>query len=174
MQLFTKWKGLRLDVVKYCGDNNISEDNFRFLDIYEWENVYDKVLSVFVEQQYARKNGLHWANVEGGFCKDIVYSFDIGADKENLYCWIEKLPEIVNCDSVYLLLEEIGQQSKYWIAECNPKVAGCVINDIGNAGDYYIVDKKYKWLITENHHGIVMFIGVDLNLEKLKLMVNLK
>ena len=46
----------------------------------------------------------------------------LGTDGKLGYEWLEKLPEIVGCDRVYLLLEENGMQAKYWIAECNPKV----------------------------------------------------
>ena len=64
-----------------------------------------------------------------------------------------------NAIKVYLLLEENGMHVKYWIAECNPKVIASIINDTYIRGDYFIVDKKFKWMITENHHEIVQFMG---------------
>ena len=41
---------------------------------------------------------------------------------------------------------------------------------LGEAGyyDYYIVSKKYEWLISENHHAIVSFVGDCLDLSTLK------
>lgn len=108
MQELHKWEGLRLEITEYCRDNQISQEYFRFLGIYEWQNVYDKVLEYFVDSQYARKIGLYWANVNGGFRQDIqrIYGFREGIDNNLSYEWIEKLPEIVNCEKVYLLLEE--------------------------------------------------------------------
>lgn len=44
MQALHKWNGVRLEIAKYCRDNLVSKEDFRFLGIYEWENVYDKVL----------------------------------------------------------------------------------------------------------------------------------
>ena len=43
MQLFHDRKGLRLELAEYVRDNNISEDEFRFLGIYEWQDVYDVI-----------------------------------------------------------------------------------------------------------------------------------
>lgn len=171
MQALHKWDGLRLEIAEYCRDNQISEEDFRFLGIYEWQNVYDKVLEHFVDEQYARKNGLYWANINGGFRQDIpgIYCFREGVDNNLSYEWIEKLPEIVKCEKVYLLLEE--SCSKYWIAECNPAAVHLIINEAIGYTDYYITDKKFNWLITENHHDIVQFIGNGLDADVIKEIV---
>lgn len=153
------WTGIRLEVSEYCRDHQISEKDFRFLGMNEWQNVYEKVLDTFVDGQYARRKGLHWANVDGGFKEVPEYAFRLGTDGKSGYEWLEKLPEIVGCDRVYMLLEESGMQAKYWIAECNPKVIEGIINDALTRCDYFIVDKKFKWMITENHHEVVQFIG---------------
>lgn len=154
-----RWTGIRLEISEYCRNHHIPENDFRFLGMTEWQNVYEKVLDTFVDGQYARRNGLHWANVEGGFKEVTEYSFRLGTNGKLGYEWLEKISEIVLCDRVYLLLEENGMHAKYWIAECNLKVINCIINDTLTLGDYFIVDKKYKWLITENHHEVVQFIG---------------
>ena len=80
MQELHKWNGLRLEIAEYCRENHISQDDFRFLGIYEWQNVYDKVLERFVDKQYARNNGLYWANTRGGFRQDVpgIYFFQEG------------------------------------------------------------------------------------------------
>lgn len=163
MQALHKWTGLRREIAEYCRDNQITQENFRFLGIYEWQNVYAKVLEKFVDEQYARKNGLYWANTSGGFREDIkkVYFFQEGAGNNISYEWIERLSEIVKCEKVYLLLEEAGD--KYWIAECSPSVVGKIVNEAIWHIDYYITDKKYNWLISENHHDIVQFLGDGLN-----------
>lgn len=163
MQALHKWNGLRLEIAQYCRDNQISQEDFRFLGIYEWRNVYDKVLEHFVDEQYARKNGLYWANINSGFKQDIhvLYVFQEGVRNNLSYEWIEKLPEIVKCEKVYLLLE--GDRQKYWIAECSPAVVCLIINDAIGYTDYYITDKKYNWLISENHHDIVQFLGEGLD-----------
>lgn len=168
MQALHKWNGIRLEIAEYCRDNQIREEDFRFLGIYDWKNVYERVLERFVDHQYGRKNGLYWSNINGGFRNDIqrVYCFQEGANNHLSYEWIEKLPEIVNCEKVYLLLEE--DRNKYWIAECKPSIVSLIINEAIGYTDYYITDKKFNWLITENHHDIVQFLGEGLNVEQIE------
>lgn len=69
---------------------------------------------------------------------------------------------------VYLFLEEDGQCAKYWIAECSPAIVHLIINEALEPIDYYITDKKFNWLITENHHDFVQFIGKGLDVEIIK------
>lgn len=67
MQEYQKWNGVRLEIAEYCQKNHISENDFRFLRIYEWRNVYERVLERFVDERYAKNNGLYWSNIENGF-----------------------------------------------------------------------------------------------------------
>ena len=76
------------------------------------------------------------------------------------------MPEIVKDEKVYLLLEDDRQ--KYWIAECNPAAVHLIINESIYLEDYYITNKKFNWLITENHHDIVQFIGEGLDANVIK------
>ncbi len=94
------------------------------MNIYNWKNIYDNVVKNFVDDRYARNYGLHWANTENGFQKNIdeIYAFQAGVKNKASCDWIERLPEIVKCEKVYLLLEEKKQRAKYWIAECSPSI----------------------------------------------------
>ena len=170
MRAFKRWDGLRLEVIRYCKEKDIPERAFRFLGIYEWKNVYDRLLKKFIDDEYAKTCGLYWSNIEGGFRKDMdkIYSFTEGSENHASYEWIEKLPEIVKCEKKYLILEEDKQTAKYWIAECDPAIVHLIINDAIYPSDYYITNKKFDWLITENHHDIVQFIGKGLDTDIIK------
>ena len=170
MQIYHEWRGLRLEVVEYCKENKISENDFKFMNIYKWKNIYDNVVKNFVDDRYARNHGLHWANTENGFQKNIdeIYAFQVGVKNNASYDWIERLPEIVKCEKVYLILEEKKQRVKYWIAECSPTIVHLIINEALWPVDYYITDMKFNWLITENHHEIVQFIGKGLDMDLIK------
>lgn len=167
MQAFKRWDGVRLEVIRYCKKKAIPESDFRFLGIYEWQNVYGRLLKKFVDDEYAKKHGLYWSNIEGGFRKaaDKIYSFVEGSENHASYEWIERLTEIVGSEKIYLFLEEDRQTAKYWIAECSPAILHLIINDAIYPADYYITNKKFDWLITENHHDIVQFIGKGLGVD---------
>ena len=170
MQLYHKWDGLRREIAEYCKQNGIDEKDFRFLNIYEWQNVYDRVLEHFVDPEYARGHGIYWANTESGFQKHLsrIYAFQEGVENNAGYEWIERFPEIVSCEKVYLLLEEDRPPVKYWAAECSSSVVHLIINEASSAADYYITDKKFNWIITENHHDVVLFIGKGLDADIIK------
>lgn len=123
-----------------------------------------------MEERYARKYGLYWSNINAGFRQDVdrIYTFTEGSENNASYEWIEKLSEIVKCEMVYLFLEEKKQTAKYWIAECNPAVVCRIVNHAIYPTDYYITNKKFDWLITENHHDIVQFIGKGLDVDTIK------
>lgn len=154
------WSGFRRELAGYIKENQIPENEFRFLGVYEWQNVYKRVLERFVDSSYAKTCGLHWSNIENGFRREIDRIIEFGCFPEGSWQWMKKLPEIVNCEKVYLFLEDDERQDiKYWIAECSPSVVWLLINDTYGAGDYYMTDKKFNWMITENHHEYVQIIG---------------
>lgn len=73
---------------------------------------------------------------------------------------------------VYLLLDEEGVREKFWIAEGTPqRIAELLYEEVHCNCDYYIVDKKYNWLITCNHHEIIQFIGTGLEMKKIEDMI---
>lgn len=163
-QMHHEWSGFRQELSQYMTEHKIPETEFRFVNIYKWKNIYDKVLEHFIDGQYAKAHGLHWANVEDGFKKGLDRIYVFSYRKKDSYKWLERLPEIVKCEKVYLLLEAWNRQDhKYWIAECSPAVVDLVINDTYLSEDYYITDKKFNWLITGNHHDVVQMIGSGLD-----------
>lgn len=70
--------GLRIAVQRFCQQNRIDEETFRFLSIYQWEDVYRKVIENFVDKSRGYQAGLHWLNTNGVFRdgKEIQPVFD--------------------------------------------------------------------------------------------------
>lgn len=146
----------RIEIQKFCAENNIDKDKFHFLNIYQWQDIYNKVIDKFVDKTKNYNADLHWLNTNGGFHKDIEiqYSFD----SRNQSGWVRKLPELVENpqDMAYLLIEE--GTKKFWIAEGYLDSIAKIIHEFCY-DDLYIVDKKYRWMITLNHEECVLFVG---------------
>lgn len=88
------YKGaVRADIQKYCEINDIKKEEFCFINIYKWRDVYEQVVEHFVDKKENYKKGLHWLNTNGIVREDkiIQYSFDSRGKDE----WIFKLPELV-------------------------------------------------------------------------------
>ena len=57
-----------------------------------------------------------------------------------------------------------------WL-NCNQVIAELIYEEVHWDCDYYIVDKKYNWLITCNHHDIIQFVGKGLEIKKIEDMI---
>ena len=167
---FNQYKGeLRQEIQTYCRENNISKEDFHFLPINNWENVYKKIVDSFVDYEWAKHSELHWANTNGGLKKEVIYAFDSYETWE----WVLKLPEFLEgkYDKLYYVVEDWGD--KFWISEGTPEVIAQLLYEEMYDDDYFIIDTKFHWMITCNHHCIVLFVGEEISYvaEKCKEMI---
>lgn len=163
--------GLRIAVQRFCDENHIDEETFRFLSIYQWEDVYRKVIGNFVDKSHGYQAGLHWLNTNGVFRKD--KEIQAVFDSRDSWGWVLGLPGLVDegNERAYLLLEESGQRPKFWIGEGTLEGIARILEEGLYSSDYYIVDKKYRWMITCNHHEAVLFVGDGLNMDRIEDLV---
>ncbi len=81
--------------------------------------------------------------------------------------WVEKLPDIIPEGEklVYVLFEDCKNfEPKYWVYEMGIPELICIIGEVYVLDDFYIVSKKFEWLISECHEDVVSFVGNSLNL----------
>ena len=123
----------------------------------KYENIIGKI-----EKTFVKNNGeLHWANIEERFnsCFTLKKLY-IGKNKQ----WYQQLFRIIPNTLCYVLFEDtVNYQPKYWVYEMYPSEIITVINE-SNPNDFYIVSKKYKWLISECHEDIVYFLGDEIDI----------
>lgn len=90
--------------------------------------------------------------------------------------WFHDLPRIISNDEmVYFLIDKGGDWHMgecFWIFEsCVPELVKSLdsLNETAFLGigwpDYYIVSKKYRWIMGFNHHDTVSCVGEGLNLD---------
>ena len=119
---------------------------------------YSAILHEIESAFVADGGGIHWANM-GRYKPDIPCVYRRITDQP---LWYHALPEIIPTphDPVYVLLEDRkGYQPKYWLYEmCLPELIA-ILDESSGLGDFYIVSKKYQWLISENHEEIASFLG---------------
>jgi len=160
--------GIREDILKYCKKQHIEENEFRQVSIYQWEDVYNKIVDEYVDKTKYYKQELHWLNISLCLCKgkEIQYAYDSRDDWD----WVMKLSELVdNSGKPAYFLVEAGY--KFWIFEGKLERISEIIHEGLFLEDYYIVDKKYQWMITYNHHQMIFFIGNGFRLENLKRLL---
>ena len=159
------------ELIKRC---EISKKCFHKVRSTQWKNIYKIITEKYADKTKTWKNGLHWANINGyspKSMKDLVgcYSVDYAT-------WFYQLPKIVpEDDMVYFLIDNgsywyAGEQ--FWIFESGISELTKVLSVLNQSAfldlgwlDYYIVSKKYKWIIGFNHHDVVSLVGEGLNPE---------
>lgn len=109
---------------------------------------------------------IHWSNMGNGFQQQISCHY---VDIHNYPLWYHHLSDIVPHSEapVYVLFEDTkNYEPKYWLYEMWITEFIMLVDEL-NPDDFYLVSKKYDWLISENHEEVVSFVGNDLKYEVL-------
>ncbi|MDE7309508.1 MAG: hypothetical protein K2N61_12785 [Lachnospiraceae bacterium] len=75
-RILNTFKGtVREDILKYCEEQNIKESEFRPVSIYQWEDIYNRIIDEFVDKTKYYKKDMHWLNMNICFRKGKEISF---------------------------------------------------------------------------------------------------
>ena len=112
-----------------------------------------------IEKTFVINGGpIHWANIERRFSPRFECRlFDVSGRPR----WYLALPHIVPDPDkpVYALFEDrLAFEPKYWLYEAYMHELVKVIDETPPC-DFYIVSKKYEWLISEDHEETAYFVG---------------
>lgn len=153
---------IRKEILQYCKSKGIGSDRFRPVPMDKWQNIYDEAVDHFVDKTKNWRQGLHWLSINGNFCPgmEVIAAYDTRDDWE----WVRALPRlpVIRGQMAYLFIEE---GSKFWIFEGLPDVIAEILEEGLYWNDYYIISRKYQWLISMNHEEIVLFAGTGLDRE---------
>lgn len=156
---------IRNEIERVIKDKNIDRSKCFECSKIAYSSIIKKIEQVFV----LHGGDIHWSNMGGGFNKKLVCKTkDISEDR----MWVTKLPNIIpeNNQLVYVLFEDsLNFRPKYWIYEMGIPELICIIGEACGLDDFYIVSKKFDWLISECHEDIVSFVGSPLNLSCLEM-----
>jgi hypothetical protein len=148
---------IRNEIRSVIDEYNFSSDEFNEVGIHKWKNIIKQFEQNFIKlPQHTSQIRWYWE-----YLKD-QYSLDI--ESNNAYKYLHKL--INDQEKVYFMVENLGERNKFWIYESYIKVIQKVLEET-QSYEYYIVSKKYKWFLCENHHGFLIGSGNEI-IEKLK------
>ena len=148
------------NVIKDC---NLDRTRIFEVSHLKYADIIKKIENTFI------KNGgmLHWSNIENRFKPSFALKTQyIGNNK----LWYHSLTKIIPDTLHYVLFEDAinyHAQHKYWVYEMFPAEIITVIDEsLPSPDDFYIVSKKFEWLISECHEDVVYFVGdkIDISL----------
>ncbi|MFV0350849.1 MAG: DUF6756 family protein [Oscillospiraceae bacterium] len=140
-------------------------DRNRFFEVSKqsYSQIIAAIQNEFVDKSFNWNKEIHWANM-GHFKPGLAC---IAKAIQN-WSWVNKLPLILPSTAlpVYVLFEDtLNLQPKYWLYQACPAELVLILNECALWGDFYIVSKKFDWLISLNHHDILYCVGTGLNTE---------
>ena len=156
-------------VIKECG---IDRARFHELGKTEWQSVLKRAEEKFADRTKSRKNDLHWANIDG-YSPKLEQTAVTPSDDS----WTEHLPEILpHGESFYVLMEGSCFDPnclyyKYWVYEGFAEEISQVILESYGFHEMYIISKKFDWIFSENHHGVLTAAG-DISALRLDIAEN--
>ena len=163
------------EIIETC---HFSKSRFHKLRNQQWKNVYQKIAETFADKTKTWKNGLHWANTNG-YSPQCMKNL-LGCYSVNYKTWFYSLPQIIPDDKMVYFLIDKGNCSwhngeVFWIFESYIPELIKTLDLLNQTAfldhgwlDYYIISKKFQWLIGFNHHNIISCIGENLNLNGFK------
>jgi len=129
----------------------IPAGHFDSVGIYDWPEIFKKIESRFIirENTNTRFNWW-WENLR----KDsISLSFPQDDAWRHLNNIIDKNEKVW-----FVAGAPKGDRAKLWLFEGTVEFIQQIIGQFHHF-EYYLVSKKYEWLLTEDHHGVLTGLG---------------
>ncbi len=148
-------------------ENIIKEFHLDRARIFEVSHLKYEGIKKQIEKKFVRNGGeLHWSNIENRFSPSLSLQTQyIGNHRR----WYQLLDKIIPDTLHYVLFEDTRNwQPKYWVYEMFPQEIITVIGESTLLDDFYIVSKKYDWLISECHEDIVYFVGDGIDMSEIQ------
>ena len=153
---------MRDDVESAIKEKKLDRSRIFKVSKIKYANIIRKIEHTFVLDG----GDIHWSNMGNGFQQHLSCHY---VNFTNQPLWYHHLPNIVPHleEPVYVLFEDTkNYEPKYWLYEMWIKEFMMLLDEL-NPNDFYIVSKKYDWLISENHEDVVSFVGDNLKYEVL-------
>ncbi|MBW4488071.1 MAG: hypothetical protein KME12_09795 [Trichocoleus desertorum ATA4-8-CV12] len=147
----TQHSDFRADIDEVLKALNLPADDFRLVGPHDYELILVSILDRFIT---LGKKGLNysawWDSFKEPFCS----------------IWLEDVPGILKefiplQENVWFVIEDWKRtkwQGNFWLYEGTIAAITDVIKEMYGF-EYYIVSKKFEWLLGEDHHGVLIGVG---------------
>ncbi|MEH2015045.1 DUF6756 family protein [Nostoc sp.] len=151
----------RVDIEEAIKTLNLSCNDFRLVSLHEYEQILVSILERFTSLS---KKGLNypwwWGSFKEPSCSiHLEYAPDV-------------LKELVPLEETVWFVTEDWKRTKqhgnYWLYEGKIVVIADLIAEMYGF-EYYIVSKKFEWLLGEDRHGVLIGVGQSMT-EKIEYL----
>lgn len=138
---------LRSKIQETIKSLSMSESQLKEVSKQHWQQIIDKIEKTFISKEKYNSNTYpYWEKLKGN-CFSIFFEEDDASTA---------LDMLVNRDEKIWLL--VQGDRKIWLYEGDIESIKKLIGEC-YAFEYYLVSKKFSWLLCENHHGCLIGVG---------------
>ncbi len=138
----------RNDIERSIKELRINREEFFEVPKLKWQEILLNITDYFICKKHCT-NDLHWA-----WEKLKEPCIGLRLKNNGVYKYIA---DIVKEEYVWFIVDD--GNGKMWIYEGKPQIISEIIADAHFIDEYYIVSKKYEWLLCEDHHCIIYGSG---------------
>lgn len=138
------WGTLRAEMQSIIRTLELPSTLFRAVSMQEWQFIEAKIGANFLNTDVSKVNWW-WEHLKANY-----YSTQVNTDLP------EQLISIIEDKIVYLVLFD---GVKMWYYEGTREAVIRVIWECASWSEYYIISKKYKWLLCHHHHDGLIGVG---------------
>jgi hypothetical protein len=133
--------------------HKIPFDEFHILNLNKYEQILEDILNFFTKNGKNNLNSWRWWND----LKDEFNETHLSYRDETGWKHLDKF--IDSSENLWFVaLETINQKPKYWACEGKIKAIQQIVTD-AYTGDYFIISKKFRWMIGENPYAMLEACG---------------
>ena len=139
--------GFKDDIIKLANLLGITHEDFSDVGIHAWPSIMKKIEAAFVIKVNSNTHFNYWWDSFKGARYSISFENGLG------YTCLDQL--IDNQERIWFVA---CGHDKFWLFEGKVKAIQLIISE-HYAFEYYLVSKKYEWLICETDHDILVGLG---------------
>ncbi|MBO9632665.1 MAG: hypothetical protein J7578_06060 [Chitinophagaceae bacterium] len=139
------------DSLTQIAHSRFSPKEFDTVHLTAWVEVFKKIESIFIKKYNSNtKFNWWWENL-----KDDTLSVQFPENDGYQY-----LHQLINPNEkiFFVVCDQANNPTKQWIYEGTIAPIQFVLDNISRI-EYYLVSKKYEWMLAENHHHYLIAAG---------------
>ena len=151
-----EWPDLRADIERARQELYVSHDVFAPIQPNDWQGIEEQIYREFCQLDHptARPVWL-WMTFKKDTAKLALNSWQ---EQENII-----LQLLDQHQRMWLMVNEsFNNAEKFWFYECEIEAAMQILADLYYLDEFYLVDKKYNWIVAVDHHNILHVSGQTL------------
>jgi len=129
-------------------------EHFRAVRLTQYAAILASILTTFTTQRADRPpERWLWTVLKGHLDSHQLTPEDQSADPP---VWLHSLVEPES--AVWLVLEDwtgTKRQEPFWVFEGTARAAAAAVAEVPFC-EYYVVHRRFSWLLCENHHGVLI------------------